>query len=61
MEAIESLKKGAFFKRKADSKKVYVKQDYNRFAKRYAANDFEDISSFLHLKKGTLVHTDFEF
>lgn len=58
---IERLRVGDFFKRKPDSKKVLLRQKYNGFAKKYSANDFDDINSYQHFKKGTLVFTDFEF
>lgn len=60
-QTIESVKKGDFFKRKYNSNTVFVKQGYNRFDKKYSANKFDDISDFMHFKKGTLVYTNFEF
>lgn len=58
---IEQLPIGSFFKRKQGAKKVYVRQAYNRFAKKYECNWFDDINDYIYLKKGTEVFTDFEF
>lgn len=58
---IEKVKKGDIFKRKEDSKKVYVKGDYSREKKRYECYDFDDINSFIYLKKGKKVVVNFEF
>ena len=61
IEKIEDVKKGEYFKLKPTAKEVWVKQDYNRYAKRYTAYSFNDINKWKHLKKGKEVVTDFEF
>lgn len=58
---IEDVKKGDYFKRKPDSKKVYVKDSFNRSIGKYEAHNFEDINEFMSFKKGTKVFIDFEF
>lgn len=58
---IDKLKKGDYFKRKPDSKTVHVYDGYNRHSKKYDSYKFEDVSSFISLKKGTTVYTDFDF
>lgn len=60
-QPIETVKKGDFFKRKPEAKKVFVKQNYNASVKKYSANDFEDINAWQYFKKGVLVFIDFEF
>ena len=51
--AIRELPKGAFFKRKETSKKVFHKQ--------YEGNDWEDIGNSVYLNPNKLVFIDFEF
>lgn len=61
MVTIESVKIGDLFKLKENSSVVYVKGEYNRFAKKYTAHKWEDINHHIYKKKGTLVFVDFEF
>lgn len=61
MKTIESLKPGEFFKRKSDSKKVYQRGSFCRSSKKYAGEDWDDISREIYIKKGTKVFTEFEF
>lgn len=61
MKEINELKKGEFFKRKENSKDVFVHDGYNRSTKKYSSFKFEDISAFMEFKKGTKVFVDFEF
>lgn len=60
-QTIERVKIGDFFKRKPTAKKVFLRLGYNKFCKQYAAKNWDDINDYVHLKKGTLVFTDFEF
>ena len=59
--ALKELPQGEFFKRKENSKKVYMKEDYYRPEKKYQCGDFEDIGYAIYLKGETLVFVDFEF
>lgn len=61
MKKIEQLKKGDFFKLKAESKSVYVYEGYCRFNKAYVYSRFDDINAFGKRKKGTMVVIDFDF
>lgn len=59
--SLKSLKVGDFFKRKADASKVYTRGNYDRTDKKYAGNDWDDISRAVYLKGETLVWVGFEF
>jgi len=59
--AIENVKIGDFFKRKADAKKTYKRAAYCKFAKRYIGDDWDDISRCVEIKRGTLVFIGFDF
>jgi len=58
---ISSLKKGEFFKRKPDARKVYVKGDYDRSERTYTGTDTEDISRAIYLKGTTRVYVGFDY
>jgi hypothetical protein len=58
---ISSLKKGEFFKRKPDARKVYVKGDYDRSERTYTGMDTEDISRAIYLKGTTRVYVGFDY
>ena len=58
---LQELPQGEFFKRKENSKKVYMNEDYYRPEKKYQCGDFEDIGNAIYLKGETLVFVDFEF
>lgn len=57
---IEKVKKGDFF-RPLKVKKVYIQKGYDRMNKKYEVQDFNDISNFKYLKKGTKVIIGFTF
>jgi hypothetical protein len=57
---VEQLK-GEFVKRKADAKKVYRVDGYNREAKRYELTDTEDACRTILVKKGTLLFAGFDY
>jgi hypothetical protein len=59
--ALKDVKKGDYFKRKADAKTVFVRDEYDRVYKKFEAFDFEDINRFIFLKGSTQVYIDFEF
>lgn len=61
MEAIEKLKCGEYFRRTPTAKKTYIRRAYNRTLKRYEAQNYDDISHFIYLRKGKQVFTNFEF
>ena len=61
MTTLKTLKNGDYFKRKLDSKKVYVKSDYDKSLKKFSCYDFNDVNSELFLKSNTIVFIDFEF
>lgn len=58
---IKDLKKGEFFKRKADSKEVYIKGDYDRSSKSYCCTSFYDINKWVFIKADKLVYVGFTF
>jgi len=60
-QALSTLPKGAFFKRKPDAKKVYRKGDYDRSSRTYAGLDTDDISRSIPLKGATQVYVNFEY
>lgn len=61
MLEINKLKKGDYFKLNEKSKIIYVYDGYCRFAKKYTAFKFEDISDFREFKKGKMIFINFEF
>lgn len=58
---LKDVKKGEYFKRKMDAKKVFIRGDYVREDKKYECQDFEDINHFVYLKGDTLVFVGFDF
>lgn len=58
---LSDLKKGEFFKRKADARKVYRKGDYDRAERKFAGDDADDISRAIYLKGDTLVYVGFDY
>lgn len=58
---LKDVKKGEYFKRKADAKKVFIRGDYVREDKKFECQDFDDINHFVYLKGDTLVFVGFEF
>tara|TARA_X000001036_G_C20252566_1_gene632792 strand:- start:311 stop:547 length:237 start_codon:yes stop_codon:yes gene_type:complete len=59
--AIRELPKGAFFKRKENSHKVFQRGDYYRPEKKYEGADWDDIGNSIYLNPAKLVFIDFEF
>lgn len=60
--ALKDLKAGEFFKRKADSQKVYTKAEYRRDLAKYQCEDHSDIwGNGLQLKGNTLVFVGFTY
>ena len=48
--ALKNVKPGDYVKRKADSKAVYVKRDYDRTTKSFCLVDVEDINRCIYVK-----------
>jgi hypothetical protein len=60
--ALKDLKAGEFFKRKADSQKVFTKAEYRRDLAKYQCDDHSDIwGNGLQLKGKTLVFVGFTY
>lgn len=58
---IETLKKNDFFRRKEGANKTFIKVGYNREAKAYVGQNWDDINDYIYIKKGKQVFTNFEF
>jgi hypothetical protein len=58
---LSDLKRGEFFKRKADARKTYRKGDYDRSERKYEAMDEDDISRSTYLKGDVLVYVGFNY
>lgn len=58
---LSDLKRGEFFKRKADARKVYRKGDYDRAERKYEGLDTDDINRAVYLKGDTLVYVGFDY
>ena len=58
---LSDLKKGEFFKRKADARKVYRKGAYVRSDGKFECEDADDISRAIFVKGDTLVYVGFDY
>lgn len=58
---LDSLKRGDFFRRKADASKTYTRGAYQRDVKKYQCDDESDISRSIDLPGKTLVHVGFDY
>ena len=58
---IKSAKPGEYIKRKADSKAIYIKGDYDRTTKSYACVDVEDICRTIYIKSDKVVCVGFTY
>ena len=58
---LKDVKQGEFVRRKPDSKKTYIRKEYDQSTKKYTVQDFDDINRCLYLKGSTEVHVDFTF
>ena len=56
-----NVTKGEFVKRKADSKKVYVRGDYCRYSKAYVLQDWNDINRQIYIKANKPLFVGFDF
>ena len=57
--AIEDVPMRAFMKRRPDASTTYVRGTYYRPERKYACDDWDDISRDILLKKGTMVYVGF--
>lgn len=57
---IETLPNGEFIRR-VGKKRVFTKQPYCRYNRKYQIDAEDDISVAQYLRKGTLVEYDFEY
>jgi len=58
---IKMVKAGDYIKRKADSKAVYMKSDYDRATKSYACVDVEDVCRVIYIKADKAVFVGFTY
>ena len=58
---IEDVKKEDFLRRKEGAKKTYIKGKYCRINKAWECQNYEDISDFIYIRKGTKVFTEFDY
>ena len=61
MQAIKTLNKGDFLKRKIDSKKVYIKGDYCQSQKKYSIININDHCNEMFLKGDVIVASIYDF
>ena len=59
--ALKSVKPGDYVKRKADSKAVYIKREYDRMTKSFCLVDVDDINRCIYLKGNTQVFVGFTY
>ena len=60
-KTVRELKLGEFFKRKAESEKVYIRDAYMQGSKRFACPCFDDMGSIMYFKPDTVVYVGFTF
>ncbi len=58
---IKNVKPGTYVKRKADSKAVYIKGDYDRTTKSFELQDTEDMNRFVYIKADKPVYVGFTY
>ena len=58
---LKDLPRGEFFKRKPNANKVYVRGEYYRPERKFACDDWNDISRDILLRGSTIVYTEFSF
>jgi hypothetical protein len=58
---LKDVKQGEYIRLKPDSKKTYMRLDYDRSTKRFAVQDFDNANRYRYLKGSTEVHVDFIF
>lgn len=58
---LRSVKRGDYVKRKADSKIVYVKGDYDRKSDTFCMSDADDMNRTIQLKADATVFVGFDY
>jgi hypothetical protein len=58
---LRNVTKGDYVKRKADSKAVYIKGDYDRMTKSFELVDVEDINRVVYIKASKPVYVGFTY
>ena len=58
---LRDVPRGEFVRRKLDARKTYTRGEYDRSAKRYQLDDWDDISRAVYLKGDSLVWVGFTF
>lgn len=58
---IKAAAKGEYIKRKADSKIIYIKGDYDRASRSYCCTDVNDISRSIFIKADKEVFIGFDY
>lgn len=65
MKTVKQLRKGEWFTRKdishPDERQVLIRGDYDREAKKYCCQHWDDINSWVMLKGDAKAYTDFIF
>ena len=61
MYSIKDLKHGEFFKLKEDSKRVYIRDEYDRSEKKYCCVAFDDVNAWRMFKGDKKVFAGFTF
>ncbi len=55
-DQVQNIKKGELVKRTPTAKKLYLRGDYCREAKKYLLTDYDDISRDILVKKATILY-----
>ena len=58
---VQKIKRGEFVKRKPESKRVYIRREYDPTFKVYSLQAFDDINFYIYVKRGVALAYDFEF
>ena len=58
---IKDISTGTYFKRKADSARVWVRDYYDRSTKSFSCHAWDDICSEMFIKANKEVFIDFQF
>jgi hypothetical protein len=61
MKTIRELRRGEFFRLKPDSKKTYMRGDYDKSEKKFYCENFDDISDGRYFQSKKMVIVDFTF
>jgi hypothetical protein len=61
MQALKTINKGDFLKRKIDSKKVYIRGDYCQSQKKYSCINIDDHCNEIFIKGDAIVASIYDF